>query len=212
MTRIYFVRHCESEGNRLKVIQGMSDFDISESGAEQLKKLAERFDKIKLDAVYASPLVRAYKTAEAVNFNKPLEIIKDPDLREMHFGELEGKGHDYFITTFADEYAVFRNDFGSYAAPGGESVREVYERSFKAFMKIYGQNKGKTFAIVSHGGFLRVLFAKLIYNDYSMVSKMEFLANTAVTELVIDDDFNVTTVQMNDTSHLEDGLVTAFRV
>ena len=199
MTKVYLVRHCESMGNVMQVIQGSSDLDVSELGAKQLEKLKERFEKIHLDAVIASPLMRAYKTAQAV-------------VGEMDFGEIELKSREYFIEHYPEKYYIFRNRFAELDTPGGESTVQVYERVSDAFFKHLEKNRGKTFAIVSHGGALRVLLAKLMYNDISGVNDMTFLANTAVCEIDIEDDGSVNVVSINDCSHLDKGFVTAVRV
>jgi broad specificity phosphatase PhoE len=51
MTKIYFVRHCEAEGNVKRIFQGLTDLDISELGAKQLKLLEKRFENIPLDKI-----------------------------------------------------------------------------------------------------------------------------------------------------------------
>ncbi len=43
MTKIYFVRHAEAEGNVKEFFQGRIDCDISEKGKIQLGYLAKRF-------------------------------------------------------------------------------------------------------------------------------------------------------------------------
>ena len=75
---LYLVRHCESLGNRENIFQGQLDLDISATGEKQLALLALRFRNIPIDAVYSSPLKRAYKTAEAVDLYHSLPIIKLP--------------------------------------------------------------------------------------------------------------------------------------
>ena len=212
MTKVYLVRHCESVGNVMQVVQGSSDLDISELGAKQLEKLKERFEKIHLDAVIASPLMRAYKTAQAVVGDRDIEIVKDWQLREMDFGDIELKSREYFIEHYPEKYYIFRNRFAELDTPGGESAVQVYERVSDAFFKHLEKNRGKTFALVSHGGALRVLLAKLMYDDISGVNDMTFLANTAVCEIDIEDDGSVNVVSINDCSHLDKGFVTAVRV
>ena len=80
---LYLVRHCESLGNRENIFQGQLDLDISATGEKQLALLALRFRNIPIDAVYSSPLKRAYKTAEAVDLYHSLPIIKLPELMEV---------------------------------------------------------------------------------------------------------------------------------
>ena len=68
------VRHCEAEGNVKRIFQGISDLDITELGAKQLKYLEKRFENIPLDKIYSSPLIRTQKTAAAVKGTKDIEI------------------------------------------------------------------------------------------------------------------------------------------
>lgn len=91
MTEIYMVRHCEAMGNVKKLFQGSTDLDISETGAKQLEYLRKRFDKISLDKVYTSPMIRTYKTALATIGNKALLPVKNEGLREICGGIVEGK-------------------------------------------------------------------------------------------------------------------------
>lgn len=100
---LYLVRHCESLGNRENIFQGQLDLDISDTGEKQLALLALRFRNIPIDAVYSSPLKRAYKTAEAVDLYHSLPIIKLPELMEVDVGALSGMKLD---KAFAD-YPVF---------------------------------------------------------------------------------------------------------
>ena len=90
MTTIYLVRHCETKGNRQRLFQGHIDMDISEAGVQQLARLAERFRTVPLDAVYSSPLLRAMRTAQAVNRYHDLPIHQDARLIEINGGSWEG--------------------------------------------------------------------------------------------------------------------------
>ena len=88
VTTLYLIRHCEALGNINDTFQGSIDEDITEKGAKQLEKLAERCRKLTFDVIYSSPLIRAYKTAEAANKYHGLPIIKDKDFEEINGGEL----------------------------------------------------------------------------------------------------------------------------
>ena len=91
MTNIYMVRHCEAMGNVKRLFQGSTDLDISETGEKQLEYLKRRFEEIKLDRVYTSPLIRAYKTALAIIGERNLKPEINDGLREMSGGIVEGK-------------------------------------------------------------------------------------------------------------------------
>ena len=97
------MRHCESLGNRENIFQGQLDLDISATGEKQLALFGAAVSEHPIDAVYSSPLKRAYKTAEAVNLYHSLPIIKLPELMEVDVGALSGMKLD---KAFAD-YPVF---------------------------------------------------------------------------------------------------------
>ena len=67
VTRLYIVRHCQSTGNIAGRFQGRFDAPVSPQGEQQLELLSLRFRNEAIDAVYSSPLTRAYRTAEAIN-------------------------------------------------------------------------------------------------------------------------------------------------
>ena len=89
-TTLYLVRHAEAEGNWRRTFQGHSNSDVSEKGYRQLEYLARRFADIPLDAVYASPLKRAYETAKAIDRAAGLPIVTDDGLMEINGGAFEG--------------------------------------------------------------------------------------------------------------------------
>lgn len=102
MTSIYLVRHCQAQGNVNRVFQGRIDSEISEEGRRQLDRLAERFRRIPLDAVYTSPLQRARLTAEALNRYHGLPVRTDARFIEIDGGCWEGhRGRSSPIPTAA---------------------------------------------------------------------------------------------------------------
>ena len=90
MARIYLIRHGETNGNKLKSIQGCIDLPLNEKGIEQAEKMANYFKDIPLDAIYCSSMTRACRTAEELAKVKGLEYHPMDELREITFGEWEG--------------------------------------------------------------------------------------------------------------------------
>ena len=94
MTRIILIRHCEAEGNIKRVFQGHTDADISENGRKQLDLLRLRCRNMQIDAIYSSPLKRAYQTAEAINSFRNLTVQIHEDLIEINGGDRQnGDGY-----------------------------------------------------------------------------------------------------------------------
>ena len=89
MTRVYFIRHAEAEGNLYRRMQGHYDGHLTDNGRRQLEFLEKRFKNIRIDAVYSSDLRRAIETAAAIHVPKGLPLHTDPRLREFYFGIVE---------------------------------------------------------------------------------------------------------------------------
>ena len=60
-TRIYLVRHGATQLTEEDRFAGSSDVNLSAESHRQVASLAERLKNDKLDAIYASPLVRTLK-------------------------------------------------------------------------------------------------------------------------------------------------------
>ena len=94
MLRIYLTRHGQDEDNAKGILNGRRNESLTSLGVEQANKLAQEIKGagFTFDAVYSSPLLRAYNTAkvvtEALNLEKPT-IMKD--LVERDFGVMTGK-------------------------------------------------------------------------------------------------------------------------
>src|SRR5687768_8889360 len=91
--RIYFVRHGE---NRANVERRMSwrviDYPLTEPGPRQAAAVAEWFRARPIEAVYASPLLRARETADRIAEVVGAEVVEAEPLRELNVGELDGLG------------------------------------------------------------------------------------------------------------------------
>src|SRR2546421_645446 len=89
--RLILVRHGESEWNRISRYQGQADAPLSELGLRQAEALGQRLALEKIDAIYASPLQRALRTAEAIaRFHPRVPVIQDTALYEIHHGDWQG--------------------------------------------------------------------------------------------------------------------------
>lgn len=202
MTEVYIVRHCEAQGNVKRIFQGVTDLDISETGAKQLEYLAERFKDIKVDKIYASPLKRAFKTAQAIANVTGGEVVKDERFTELNGGVLEGR---LFKQVFEEDPVLadtWDNHPQDFAPLGGEKMRDAYERIYDAVLDIAKKNKGKTVAIASHGGAIRCFACRLLYGDITRLKDTAWSDNTGITLVRFDDDFNPQLIFYNDSFHV----------
>ena len=202
MTEIYLIRHTQAEGNLYRVMQGHWDSGVTELGLQQIELLAERFQHVHIDAVYASDLYRAYLTATAISRWHNLPIQKEPLLREMHLGPWETK----FFADLAYEQPEKMRDFISdqehWQLEGAETYRQVRDRAYPALERIARENEGKAVAVVSHGVTIRCMLSRITGLSLNDTEKLPICANTGVCKLRWEDG-RFTVEYINDHSHLD---------
>lgn len=203
MTTIYLVRHCETQGNRQRLFQGRMDMDISEAGGRQLDRLAERFRDMPLDALYSSPLLRAMRTAEAVNRHHGLSIRQDERLIEINGGCWEGKSWAELPTLDPEQSRRWLHEPWNFQTDGGEPMRAVYDRMKEALLAIAAACDGGRVAVVSHGCAIRnaLCFAKGL--PVERLNEVGWCDNTAVCTLMFEGE-RVQVLAENDHTHLDE--------
>lgn len=89
----YLVRHGQTDWNRAGKIQGTTDIPLNETGRQQAEQLAAVLKErsgypagTRIDAVYTSPLARAFQTAEILAKEGKLPLRRLTGLRERDFG------------------------------------------------------------------------------------------------------------------------------
>jgi broad specificity phosphatase PhoE len=122
MLTLWWVRHGPT--HRREMI-GWTDVPADLTDTARLERLAAALSK---DApVISSDLLRARTTADAIQGARH-RLPHDPDLREMHFGQWEGRSYD---DVSGEDAALSRSLLetpGDVAPPAGESWNELAKR------------------------------------------------------------------------------------
>jgi broad specificity phosphatase PhoE len=163
MTTVYLARHGESDWNVERRWQGHADRPLTERGREQAELLAGRLADVKLDAVYASDLRRAWETAEAVAATRGLEVVRLPELREVDVGSWSGCTRDECAERFPEAFARWQQ--GGSGWDDGESYEEMGERIVEAIRTIAAEHPDGAVLVVSHGGPIRAVHAHALGVD-----------------------------------------------
>jgi len=90
----YYLRHGETDWNRRRVMQGLTDIPLNEIGLAQAEGVAAAVAKLKIATICCSPLVRARRTAEIAAANHKVPTVYIDDLKECGFGIYEGQSSD----------------------------------------------------------------------------------------------------------------------
>ena len=162
ITKIYFVRHGQSLGNAERIYLGHTDWDLSELGKEQAQYTATALKDEKIDVIYSSDLLRAFNTAVPHAKMRNMTVIPSKNLREVYVGEWEGRKVDEIMVEYQQEFCVeWREHFGTFRCPGGESVPEVAERIYNEVKRIAEKHMGETILITSHAAAIRAFWGKI---------------------------------------------------
>ena len=144
--RVLIIRHGETDWNKKRLIQGTIDIPLNDVGKSQAKMAHDALENENIDAVFASPLIRARETAEIVVGERNLPIMYDKRIAERKFGVAEGMNIDeidFDATWLPNRPPVYE---------GMETFEEIYERIADFFDEIYKDYSDKTVLVVTHGG------------------------------------------------------------
>ena len=135
MGRVYLVRHGETGWNAEGRFAGRTDAPLNDTGIAQADALAGRLLHPPT-AVYSSPLRRAVHTAEAVAAAHGLRVHCKDGLRDMGFGDWEGKTFDEIAESTPGALEQWRRSPHTTRVPGGETLDEVQARAWPAFEEV----------------------------------------------------------------------------
>ncbi len=100
-----------------------------------------------------------------------------------------------------EHFECFKNKFYEMDAPGGQTYKEFYDTACQTLLKTIDKNPDKTIAVVSHGGTIRAIFTKLLFDDITRVRDTPKVVNTAVFEVDFYKGGSFDIKIMNDDSH-----------
>lgn len=161
-TVFYLIRHGQSIGNATNTYLGHTDLDLSELGYEQAAATAEHLRDVHFDAIYSSDLLRAHNTAVPHAKMRGLEITDSRELREIYIGDWEGYPIDRLISEhYEDFHDRWLGEFGTFAFPGGESVKAGADRFYNELCRIARENEGKTVLVTAHAAIIRAFWCKM---------------------------------------------------
>lgn len=196
MLNIYLLRHGETawnaDGNRYC---GRTDLPLTKKGIQQAELVYEQLKDYTFEAVYSSPLQRAYTTAKIACGEK--DVIKDDRLIEVDFGEWEGKPKEQFIPENEESWNKWKQDPSKTKAGGiGETAIEVIERVDDFFQSLLQKFSSGNILVVAHNGVNRFYLAyKLGMNlkDYRRLMQ----ENSTVSMFQLDKEGELTLRYLN---------------
>jgi alpha-ribazole phosphatase len=198
--RLLAVRHGATDWSRERRFAGSRDIALSPEGRRQCEALGQTLGPLPIAALYASPLGRARESAEAIARARGIQVIVEPDFREMCFGDWEGLTRDEVGRRFPEDSAVWRTAPERLARPGGETLAAVAGRVSRGLGELRSRHRGETVALVSHGVVIRLIVLEALGLGPERLWSVD-AAPAGISEIEYRDDW-ATVHRVNTTAHL----------
>jgi alpha-ribazole phosphatase len=169
ITTIGLLRHGETVGSPR--FCGATDDPLTELGWTQLRA-AVRNNDAEWQRVVSSPLSRCADFARELGEQLALPVALDERLREMHFGDWEGRSATELMTTDAEALSLFWDDPVSNTPPGAEPLMDFQARVLAAWRDIIARHPGERILLLTHGGVIRTLLCHL--REHPVARLLEF--------------------------------------
>ena len=162
--KLYVVRHGRTNCNDEGKYNGKLDEDINEVGIKQAKEARKKVEKLDIDLIICSPLLRTKHTCNIININN-IPIIYDKRLEERDCGKLTNEKLGEFY------YTDYWNYYSNKKIEGLETIPELFKRVSLFLDEIKEKYKDKNILIVTHGGVARGIY--FYFNEIPKDGKLE---------------------------------------
>lgn len=185
MTTFFLARHGETVWHAEHRYAGSSDVPLTRHGLGQAAALAAWAVDARLDAIVASPLSRAQRSAAPSIETTGLPLRTDERLTEIDYGVAEGLMPAEIAERYPEQWSAFTRAPASAPFDGGESGRAGIARALPVFDELARELPDGRVLIVGHATLLRLLFCELAgigpdgYRDLLPV-----LGNCTVTTII----------------------------
>lgn len=191
-TRILAIRHGETLWNVDTRIQGHLNIDLNDTGRWQAERVGLALAEEPIQAIYSSDLRRAFETAQAIAMAparqraqtpSPTHVTPHLQLRERHFGHLQGKTWAEIESDYPEECQLWRSRDPHWSPVGGESLTALRERIQSCVNELASKHLGEQIVLVAHGGVMDALY-RLATNQAIDAPRTWHLGNAAINRLL----------------------------
>jgi alpha-ribazole phosphatase len=157
------VRHGKTEYNERRQYCGALDPDLSDLGRQELERSdAKPFLRDHApDMVFCSPMKRTLQTAAILLDGKEVPLVAVPELREIDFGDFEGRSYEDMKDDPA--YTAWLDTNCEGPIPGGDfpdMFRDDVAVCFESLLETCRTEGVERALVVSHGGVLGTILER----------------------------------------------------
>lgn len=199
---IYFVRHGETELNRLGIVQGSGvDAGLNPAGWHQSHRFHSRYASRDFELVITSALQRSQQTVKPF-LDSGLPWVIDPRINEISWGSHEGQpGTPERIARYQRMIEAWGRGELDASLPEGESAAELIRR-VDHFLEDLFLRPEQRILVCTHGRTLRCLVTRI---KAGPVADMETVHHANTGLFLLHKEFTAASFLLeNDLSHLHD--------
>jgi probable phosphoglycerate mutase len=175
----HLVRHA-SHDQLGRVLSGWTPgVHLNDTGRRELEWLVDRLSASRAEVVVTSPLERCRETAAPIADSIPCELVENPDLGEIQYGDWTG-------LRFAElesqpRWHEFNRHRSRVRIPGGESMADVQRRVVRSLETLQGRHRWGPVIVVSHGDVLRTAIAYFLGLSLDALDRFEIAPGSVST-------------------------------
>ncbi|GAB4212603.1 MAG: histidine phosphatase family protein [Synechococcales cyanobacterium] len=178
--RVVLVRHGESTFNVEKRIQGRSDLSqLTARGIDQAQAVRQALGKLCVDAVFASPLQRAWQTAQTIVEGSDLSVTPHEWLREVDVSEWEGLTFSDVKERFPQDYLHWHRHPERLQLSGRYPIRDLWGKAAAFWQQLPTlleprdpEQRVLNILIVGHSGINRALIGSALGLGYEHYQRL----------------------------------------
>jgi broad specificity phosphatase PhoE len=162
---MHLVRHGATPPNLIEppIMQGDGiDEPLAPVGVDQARCVAAHLVRKRIARVYSSPMKRSMETAGVIASALGLQTEPVEALREVRVGVWEGLTWPAVERDDPERFRLYRDDPERHGYPGGETLRELYERVAPALAELMQRHVGEQIVVVAHSVVNRVYLGEVL--------------------------------------------------
>lgn len=163
--KLYLVRHGQTIYSQKHQYCGDLDPDLIPEGVQMAQQLAVAYKDLPWKAAFVSPMKRTMATAKPLVEAVGLEPQIREGLKEIAYGEWEGKSPEIVNRDYHDDYVRWLTDPGWNAPTEGETGVTIARRSSTVIQEIQERYTEGNVLVVSHKATIRVIICHLLGID-----------------------------------------------
>jgi broad specificity phosphatase PhoE len=175
VTTIDLLRHGQTEGG--DIFRGSTDVALTDEGFKLMVTAADRLKLQPVSSDYSrdgvsywnqiisSPLIRCRSFAEFISSNEELPMNIKKDLREISFGDWDGRAFDDIRKEDEESFSNYWRNPVLHSPPNAEPFSEFCLRVEQLVEQLVKEFEGQHLLLVTHGGVYRAILNYILGGD-----------------------------------------------